>query len=85
MRTITETLQECKTTLKSEFGGLELGHVHVHALGHDYRNGRGLPWYGVSRSPLNHKQSSAVIEKEYHDSKVKKTFDGDGGEDDDDW
>ena len=32
MRTITETLQECKTTLKSEFGG----HVHGRAFGHDY-------------------------------------------------
>ena len=89
MRTITETLQECKTTLTSEFGGLELGHVHGRAFGHDYPHGHGLPWSEVSRSPLNHKQSSysKVIEKEYHDLKVKKTFDcdGDSGGGDDNW
>ena len=43
--------------------------------------------WSVKKSQESQSSYSKVIEKEYHDLKVKKTFDGDGdgGEDDANW
>ena len=41
--------------------------------------------WSVKKSQESQSSYSKVIEKEYHDSKVKKTFDDDCGDGDDDW